>query len=127
MSSDPVITSLLDTDYYKLTMQQGIFHHYPTAVVDARFHCRTPVDLTPLADDIREQIQHLEGLRLSSEEYTWLLASGVFKQDYLDWLSTHRLDAGNVDVQVSPEGLTIQVQGTWGCDSVRDLHPVYCE
>ena len=113
MSSDPVITSLLDTDYYKLTMQQGIFHHYPTAVVDARFHCRTPVDLTPLAGEICEQIQHLADLRLSAEEYTWLLASGVFQQDYLDWLTGHRLNADSVDVQVSPEGLTIQVQGTW--------------
>ncbi|WP_281648679.1 nicotinate phosphoribosyltransferase [Parendozoicomonas sp. Alg238-R29] len=113
MSSDPIITSLLDTDYYKLTMQQGIFHHYPTAVVDARFHCRTPVDLTPLSDEVREQIRHLADLRLDGREQRWLEVSGVFQADYLDWLAEQRLDPEKVDVQISPKGLQINVRGSW--------------
>ena len=114
MSFDPIITSLLDTDYYKLTMQQGIFHYYPTAVVDARFHCRTPIDLGSLADDVREQIQHLADLQLTQDEYDWLLDGGVFKADYLDWLREQRLNPDAVTVQATTDGLRIDVCGLWG-------------
>ena len=111
--SNPIISSLLDTDYYKLTMQQAVFHHYPDAVVDARFHCRTPVDLRPLADEVREQVCSLSELRLSADEKQWLADSGVFQADYLDWLEQQSLDPRQVEVQISEDGLLINVQGPW--------------
>ena len=111
--SEPIVASLLDTDFYKLTMQQAVFHHYPTAVVDARFHCRTPVDLTSLAGQVREQIDALGGLRLQPEEKQWLAGVGIFRQDYLDWLEQLRLDPGKVDVQISHDSLDINVRGSW--------------
>ena len=40
--SQPIITSLLDTDAYKLHMQQAVFHQYPDVEVVAEFHCRKP-------------------------------------------------------------------------------------
>ena len=111
--SYPIISSLLDTDYYKLTMQQAMFHHYPSAVVDARFHCRSAVDLRPLADEVREQIKTLSGLHLSAEEKQWLAEGGIFKADYLDWLEQHRLDPDAVSVEITEDALQINVQGSW--------------
>ncbi|MTI12749.1 nicotinate phosphoribosyltransferase [Sansalvadorimonas verongulae] len=122
MPSDSIITSLLDTDYYKLTMQQGIFHHYPTAVVDARFHCRTPIDLSSLVNEVQEQVQHLADLRLTQDEYDWLLASGVFKADYLDWLCEQRLDPEAVTVQTTRDGLQIDVRGLWGAVTLFEIY-----
>ncbi|EBX6937495.1 nicotinate phosphoribosyltransferase, partial [Salmonella enterica subsp. enterica serovar Bareilly] len=37
----PIITSLLDTDAYKLHMQQAVFHHYRSIPVVAEFRCRS--------------------------------------------------------------------------------------
>ncbi len=112
--SNPIITSLLDIDYYKLTMQQAVFHHYPSVEVEAHFNCRTDVDLVPLAGDIREQIDALADLALTADEKQWLAEGGVFKADYLDWLSNHRLDPSKVQVSGCYEnGLKITLQGTW--------------
>ena len=109
----PIITSLLDTDYYKFTMQQAVFHHYPTAVVDARFHCRTDIDLRPLMHEVKEQIDTLADLRLAEDEKQWLGEGGIFKADYLDWLAGHRLDPSNVNVEATDSGLQIEVHGSW--------------
>ncbi|CAM3664314.1 nicotinate phosphoribosyltransferase [Parendozoicomonas haliclonae] len=111
--SYPIIRSLLDTDFYKLTMQQAIFHHYPTAVVDARFHCRSDVDLRPLADEVREQIDALAQLQLTQDEKSWLTGTGIFQGDYLDWLEQHRLDPSRVDVEITEQALEVNVQGSW--------------
>ncbi len=40
----PILTSLLDTDAYKLHMQQAVFHRYPDAEVVAEFHSRNEED-----------------------------------------------------------------------------------
>ncbi len=45
--SAPIIQSLLDTDYYKLTMMQAVLHHYPNAEVEWAFQSRSDEDLTP--------------------------------------------------------------------------------
>ena len=49
----PIITSLLDTDKYKFSMQQVNLHQYPGAMAKYRFKCRNKdIDLTPLIGDI---------------------------------------------------------------------------
>lgn len=41
LDATPIITSLLDTDAYKLHMQQAVFHHYSQVPVVAEFRCRS--------------------------------------------------------------------------------------
>ena len=109
----PLVTSVLDTDSYKFTMQQAICHHYPGVEVLFRFVCRSPVDLTPLAGAIREQLAALGDLRLTSEEKRWLAGLGWFRTDYLDWLEQLRLDPSRVQMAVSGQQLAIDVRGVW--------------
>ena len=109
----PVISSLLDTDFYKFTMQQAIFHHYPDALVEARFHCRTNTNLAPLAERIREEVVALAGLRLSPDERQWMEATGLFRADYLDYLQATRLDPDCVTIGTGAQGLEIDIQGSW--------------
>ena len=54
--------SLMDTDFYKLTMMQGVLHQFPGARVRYAFRCRTPGDdLRPLADRVRGSLQKGSG------------------------------------------------------------------
>ena len=59
----PILTSLLDTDAYKLHMQQAVFHRYPDAEVVAEFHSRNEEDLLPMMGQIEEQLRRA-GLRV---------------------------------------------------------------
>ncbi|WP_207819176.1 nicotinate phosphoribosyltransferase [Parashewanella curva] len=109
----PIITSLLDTDFYKFTMQQAIFHHYPNTQIEAKFHCRSNVDLSWLIDDVRLQIDSLSNLKLSDDEASWLSQLGIFAPDYLEWLGQFRLQPETVNVGITNGQLSISVKGGW--------------
>ena len=55
MNDAPIITSLLEQDFYKFTMGQLVLHQLPTVNVRVEFRLRTPgVDLRPLIPAIDE-------------------------------------------------------------------------
>ncbi|WP_127597578.1 nicotinate phosphoribosyltransferase [Nitratireductor alexandrii] len=97
---DPVIRSLLDTDFYKLLMLQMIWGLYPQ--VDATFSLINRTKAVRLADEIdiaelRDQLDHARSLRFSKKEMIWLAGNTfygskqIFRPDFLAWLSTFQL------------------------------------
>jgi len=112
-----IIQSLLDTDLYKFTMMQVALHHFPGAMVEYRFKCRTPdVDIAPLAADIRHEIEGLCSLRFRPDELDYLRGLRFMKGDFVDLLRLFQLDAGYVDVREAPNvtgGLDITIRGPW--------------
>lgn len=114
-----IITSLLDTDLYKFTMMQVVLHQFPGAQVEYRFRCRQPgVRLAPLADEIREHIRALCGLRFSRQELDYLRSLRFIKSDFVDFLGLFRLNEKYVTVTPldSDSGagdLDITVRGPW--------------
>ena len=65
---DPIVRSLLDTDFYKLLMLQMIWGMYPK--VDATFSLINRTTSVRLADEIdeqelREQLDHARSLRFT--------------------------------------------------------------
>mgnify|MGYP002662136317 FL=1 len=57
MKNTPIITSLLDTDLYKLTMMQVAFHQFTDANVTYAFRCRNKnANLVPFIAEIQEEI-----------------------------------------------------------------------
>ncbi|WP_347254565.1 nicotinate phosphoribosyltransferase [Leminorella grimontii] len=111
--ASPILTSLLDTDAYKLHMQQAVFHHYRHTTVDAEFRCRSDDLLGEYADEIRQQIALMENLSLTEEEYRYLSSLPFFKQDYLTWLKSFRFDASQVQVTNRHGRLEIRISGLW--------------
>ena len=72
---DPIVRSLLDTDFYKLLMLQMIWGMYPE--VDATFSLINRTTSVRLADEIdegelRDQLDHARTLRFSKKEMIWL-------------------------------------------------------
>ncbi|WP_058913178.1 nicotinate phosphoribosyltransferase [Entomohabitans teleogrylli] len=111
--ASPILRSLLDTDAYKLHMQQAVFHHYYDVNVAAEFRCRGDDLLGLYADVIREQVDAMQHLALSEEEFRWLSGLPFFKGDYLNWFKNFRYDPTQVTIRNVQGKLEIRLSGPW--------------
>lgn len=108
----PIITSLLDTDKYKFSMQQVNFHQYPGAMAKYRFKCRNKdIDLTPIMTDIREQLALVSELSFMESELRYLSAEPHLSEDYIDFLSDFTLDTKHIHVSATNNGIDIHCDG----------------
>ncbi len=111
--ASPVLHTLLDTDAYKLHMQQAVFHQYHDVQVAAEFRCRGDDLLGIYADAIREQVDAMQHLRLQDDEFQWLSSLPFFKEDYLQWLRNFRYDPKQVNISNDNGKLHIRLEGLW--------------
>ncbi|MEO1718831.1 MAG: nicotinate phosphoribosyltransferase [Pseudomonadota bacterium] len=91
---DPIVRSLIDTDFYKLLMCQSIFRNRPDTIVTFSLINRaSDVPLAKLIDEgeLREQLDHIRSLSLSRGESTWLRGNTfygkrqMFRADFMEW------------------------------------------
>ena len=111
--ASPILTSILDTDAYKLHMQQAVFHRYHDITVAAEFRCRGDELLGEYRDEIQAQITLMSELALTDEEYRYLAGLPFFRKDYLDWLKAFRFDPQQVQVTNRAGTLEIRISGPW--------------
>jgi nicotinate phosphoribosyltransferase len=97
---DPIVRSLIDTDFYKLLMCQSVFYNKPDAHVQFSLINRaTTIPLADLIDEgeLREQLDHARTLRLSPGESTWLRGNmfygkrQMFQPDFMEWFENLQL------------------------------------
>ncbi|WP_237151632.1 nicotinate phosphoribosyltransferase [Oryzibacter oryziterrae] len=97
---DPIIRSLLDTDFYKLLMLQLIWRRYRDVQVTFSLINRNKQVL--LAEEIdegelRAQLDYARSLKLNKKEWIWLAGNTfhgvrqIFEPAFLDWLKDFRL------------------------------------
>ena len=112
-----ILTSMLDTDLYKLTMMQSVLHQYPGAQVRYRFMCRTQgVDLSQYIKEIEEEIAALCTLRFKNDELDYLRRLRFFKSDFVDFLWLFQFDKKYIHLKKSPHlsgGIELEIQGPW--------------
>lgn len=97
---DPIVRSLLDTDFYKLLMLQTVFRRHADVTVEFSLINRSRhVPLAELIDEgeLREQLDHIRGLRLSRGESTWLRGNTfygkrwMFGPEFMAWFEGFRM------------------------------------
>ncbi|KEQ12164.1 nicotinate phosphoribosyltransferase [Endozoicomonas numazuensis] len=108
----PIITSLLDTDLYKYTMQQAMRLRYPEAQAKMAFRCRSG-RLNFSLVDLRREVDALKHLRLQDEELQWLGGLPFIKPEFVQWLKDFSLDPEQVSISGSGGELSIEVSGNW--------------
>ncbi|MCI5077831.1 nicotinate phosphoribosyltransferase [Oricola sp.] len=97
---DPIVRSLLDTDFYKLMMLQMIWKLHPD--VDATFSLINRTTSIRLADEIdigelRDQLDFARTVQLTKKEMIWLAGNSfygrkqIFEPEFLAWLADFRL------------------------------------
>lgn len=111
--ASPILTSLLDTDAYKLHMQQAVYHRYHNISVVAEFRCRGDELLGEYAGEIRQQIEMMSQLALTDDEFTYLSGLPFFSNDYLNWLKTFRYNPQHVTVSDRDGHLHVRIAGPW--------------
>ncbi|HCL14110.1 nicotinate phosphoribosyltransferase [Stutzerimonas stutzeri] len=111
--SERIIQSLLDTDFYKLTMMQAVLHHYPNAEVEWAFRSRSGEDLRPYLDAIREQIEALAELQMAPEELAYLERIPYMQPDFIRFLGLFRFDLRYLRLDVEDGELVIHLRGPW--------------
>lgn len=103
MKLEPIIESLLDTDFYKFNMNQLMFHKYQEPIGEYHFKCRNK-DVTfseEMLQEINEQIDHLCTLTFKKKELDYLSSISFIKDDYIKFLSTFKLDRSYVDCHLN--------------------------
>lgn len=110
-----MIASLLDTDLYKLSMQQAVLEHYPDVKVTYQFKNRGEHRFTTdFIVAIEAAIEDMGRLSLTAEEKHYLSTLGFFKTPYLEYLANYKFNPDEVFVSLSPEDdLQILIGGPW--------------
>ena len=117
---DPIVRSLIDTDFYKLLMCQSIFRNRPdTTVVFSLINRTTSIRLADLIDEgeLREQLDHVRTLSLSRGESTWLRGNTfygkrqMFRPDFMEWFEGLRLPPYHLERRDGQYELTFE--GRW--------------
>ncbi|GAB3104250.1 nicotinate phosphoribosyltransferase [Aestuariicella hydrocarbonica] len=110
---EPIITSLLDTDKYKFSMQQVNLHQYPRATARYRFKLRDKdIDLTPIAAEVKDQLAMVAELRFQEDELRYLSEEPHLSAGYIDFLSDFTLDTKHIQLETSGGNLNIYTEGS---------------
>jgi len=117
--NESIITSLLDTDFYKFTMGQLIFHTYPDVQVRYAFTNRTKrVNLADFIDEVqlREELDNVRRLRFTNSELHYLRGTDeygarMFKEDYLLFLRNFQLPPYRLER--TEGGYILEFSGSW--------------
>ena len=125
---DPIIRSLLDTDFYKLLMLQMIWGLYPD--VDATFSLINRTTSVKLAEEIEEeelraQLDHARTLRFSKKEMIWLAGNTfygrkqIFQPEFLAWLADFQLP--EYELRKVGGQYELHFHGPWMCTTMWEI------
>jgi nicotinate phosphoribosyltransferase len=117
---DPIVRSLLDTDFYKLLMLQMIRHVHPD--VSATFSLINRTRTVRLADiidegELRAQLDHARTVRFTKKELIWLAGNSfygkaqMFSPDFIAWLADFRLP--DYDLRKADGQYELHFDGPW--------------
>ena len=120
----PIITSLLETDAYKFSMGQAIYHQFSDYKTTWSFKCRNEdVHFTPeMVEEIRDQIRMYCNLRFDEDELEYLNNIKWLRGSYVDFLRLWKPRFNDFEFGTDAEcGLSIETKGTWLNTSMYEI------
>lgn len=110
-----MITSLLDNDLYKFTMQNAVVKLYPQSKVKYKFINRgDEVFPDGFAKLLRGEIKKFSKIKLSKNEEKFLTEKCYFFDPvYIDFLKGFKFDPSEVKVKQKKGSLSIEIEGFW--------------
>lgn len=118
---DPIVRSLLDTDFYKFLMLQFIWKNFPRVTASSEITNRTVrVKLAERisAESLREQMEYVTRLKFQRSELVWLAGNTfygvrqIFEPAFLDWLE-HSFQLSPYEISEQDGQLVLRFSGLW--------------
>jgi nicotinate phosphoribosyltransferase len=114
-----MVHSLLDTDFYKLTMMQVVLHKYASAWVRYAFKWRNwdkmhlTVSLQDFKSKVDAEIDRLCELRFTEDEVNYVASIRFFKPDFIEYLRLFQMNRSYINIYIEDEQLKINIEGPW--------------
>lgn len=115
LSSNQVIHSILDNDFYKFTMQHAAIKLFPYAEASYIFINRGAHEFPEgFAEALRIAVDEMAVLKLSKEEKLFLKNTCPYLDPtYLDFLQGYHFDPSEVKIDQKGTELEVEVSGYW--------------
>ncbi len=109
------LNSILDNDFYKITMQNAVVKLFPSQVVKYEFINRGKHSFPEgFAEALKEAITKMAQLKLTKEEKKFLAKTCPYLDlPYLDFLEGYHYDPSEVKIEQTDEELKVSVEGLW--------------
>jgi nicotinate phosphoribosyltransferase len=111
----PIIKSLLDLDFYKLTMGHLVWKQYPNIPVKYAFKNRTKdVKIGKVIPEaaLRIELDSARQIKLTLEECRYLHSLKLFQPEYITWLCKYQLPEYNLNYLDNGD-ISFEVEGPW--------------
>ena len=121
---EQIIKSLLETDAYKFSMGQAIYHQFSGYKTTWSFKCRNKnVHFTPeMVEEIKRQIKLFCDLRFKEDELEYINAIRWIKGSYVDFLRIWKPMYDDFEIDTNAEcGLRVVTKGTWLNTSMYEI------
>ncbi|HVK96481.1 MAG TPA: nicotinate phosphoribosyltransferase [Flavisolibacter sp.] len=109
------LTSILDNDFYKFTMQQCVVKLFPKAKARYQFINRGQHSFPEgFAAALQASVNAMAGLKLTKEEKHWLAETCPYLDPvYLDFLQGYCYDPAEVTIELDGTNLNVNIEGLW--------------
>ena len=118
---DPIVRSLLDTDFYKFLMLQFIWKNFPRVTASSEITNRTVrvrLGERISAEALREQMDYVARMKFQRSEMVWLAGNTfygvrqIFEPGFLDWLE-HGFRLSDYEISEHDGQLVLRFSGLW--------------
>jgi len=118
-----IIKSLADTDYYKFTMMQAIFHQHSSALGESVFKWRNwdkmelTIPIEEFCEHINEELDALCILKFREDELSYIGNPAYIRSDFIDYLRLFKLNRSHITAYTTKVGdrmdINIRINGSW--------------
>ncbi|WP_124640905.1 nicotinate phosphoribosyltransferase [Amniculibacterium aquaticum] len=110
-----IINSILDNDFYKITMQCAVVKCFPNERVRYQFINRGHhVFPDGFAEKLQEAVAEMAKLKMTNEEKKFLQKTCPYLDlPYIDFLEGYRYDPTEVNISQHGSELSVEVEGLW--------------
>ena len=126
-TDEPIVTSLLDTDFYKFTMGQLIFQSYPKIEVEFGLINRSGAPLANFVreDELRAELDHVQSLRFNNSDLHYLRGTNeygerMFGEGYLQFLKDLQLPPYQLDRL--GDSYSLSFRGGWAAVTYWEIY-----
>lgn len=124
MKLHKIINSLLETDLYKFSMGQAIYHQFPSYKTCWTFKCRNrDVKFSAeMVEEIKSQIKNYCSLKFTEDELNYLSKIEWLHEDYIDYLRLWNARYEDFEIGTDADcGFSLEARGTWLNTSMYEI------